>query len=61
LRLATGNQLHAFSRSDRRHMLVAGDLAEADDGDTKRVHDGSPESTAAGREGAAPDDAGVPS
>ena len=53
-----GNQLHAVSRSDRRHMLVACDLAKADDGDAKRAHDGSPGSTAAGT---TPDDAGTPS
>ena len=56
-----GNQLHTVSRSDRRHMLVACDLAEADDSDAKRVHDCSPDSTAADVAGAAPDDTGVPS
>jgi hypothetical protein len=56
-----GNQLHAVSRSDRRHMLVACDLAEADDGDAERVHDCSPGSAVDDVAGAAPDDADVPS
>jgi hypothetical protein len=56
-----GHQLDAIGRSDRRHVLVARDLAEADDGDAKRAHDFSPDPAAVGIAGAAPDGAAVPS
>src|SRR5882724_1032111 len=42
-----GGQLHALRRGDRRYVLVTRDLAEADDGDAKRTHDFSPDSTGA--------------
>jgi hypothetical protein len=42
-------------------VLVARNLAEANDGDAKPAHDGSPDPTAADLAGAAPDDTGVPS
>ena len=32
------DQFHALGRRNGRHMLVARDLAEADDGDAKRIY-----------------------
>ena len=55
------DQLDAIGRRNGRHVLVARDLAEADDGNAKRTHDFSPGSATAGIAGAAPNDAGVPS
>ena len=55
------NQLHAVGRGNRRHVLVARDLAEADDGDAKRAHDWLSRLDRRDGAGAAPDDTGVPS